>query len=472
MQGSLVVCFLCFLSRVIVAAVNCGGHIADTCADCTQGNGEEWCNGNCRWVNEECVAKGAKNQKKGKRQANSVAGSFPFPPDTRPNGCLPGGVEAARRELVDNHKVSIIIPWLAETWEHMEGTMQALLHFTPDSLVEEYLFISDGNDDNRETELKALSAKVRVISNKKRQGLIRSKMRGVENAVAPVIVFMEAHCIVNRAWLEPLLLMVKANPKALAMPILDVIPQENWQAYRKSGNYGHWRFEWNLNLIFTAPEDARDSPDPYPTPGTSGGIFAMRKDWFQELGLYDPGMYQWGGDHVEMTFKVWRCGGRIDIVPCSRVGHVFRDPAHRPYDVDVNRVVQNYARLATVWLKDHTNLFYSMKPEAVHMTLGDMTALKNKHDELQCKNMSWYLDNIDHEMKWEMDKICHPYAASSDPIKCKGGASHLAGGRWTLETKDLMPKDKYLEAKRAGDARLAAEAIAEAAPNMERGGEL
>ena len=38
--------------------VLCGGHRADTCADCPQGHGAGWCNGDCMWVggsDGECV---------------------------------------------------------------------------------------------------------------------------------------------------------------------------------------------------------------------------------------------------------------------------------------------------------------------------------------------------------------------------------------------------------------------------------
>eukprot|EP00929_Paragymnodinium_shiwhaense_P085362 TRINITY_DN45760_c0_g1_i2.p1 TRINITY_DN45760_c0_g1~~TRINITY_DN45760_c0_g1_i2.p1 ORF type:complete len:435 (-),score=66.71 TRINITY_DN45760_c0_g1_i2:74-1378(-) len=372
---------------------------------------------------------------------------FPYPPDTRPQGC-----PQWKRKDINNLTVSIIIPWLAEKWLHMEETMRSLLHFTPDSLVHEYIWISDGNEDDKEKELRAMSPKVKVISFKERQGLIRAKMKGVEVAAAPVLVFMEAHCRANKHWLQHLLQRIAQNPKTLAQPYLDIISQENWQSYSPMSG-GHWRYEWNFNLIFTNPGGVFGrSSEPHPSPGTSGGIFAMRKDWFQQLGLFDEGMSQWGGDHFELTMKVWRCGGRIELVPCSRMGHLFRDPSHRPYDVDVDTVVHNYKRLAEVWAKDHLKYFYDMKPEAVKMKLVGMDRVKASFEELeatlQCKNLSWYLDNIDHEMKWEMKRICHPYAARGDPIKCKG---NLVPGRWTI-TKE-MPAKAFFKAKKLAEAR-------------------
>ena len=60
-------------------------------------------------------------------------------------------------------------------------------------------------------------------------------------------------------------------------------------------------------------------------------------------------------------FRVWMCGGMIEYVPCSHVGHIFR-PGH-PYNMTGEFGLRdvhgwNSARLAEVWMDDYKRLYY------------------------------------------------------------------------------------------------------------------
>lgn len=91
------------------------------------------------------------------------------------------------------------------------------------------------------------------------------------------------------------------------------------------------------------------------------------------------------------------CGGEIEIVPCSRVGHIFRNDNPYSFPKDrVRTVERNLARVAEVWLDEYKELFYG---HAYHLVLknldvGNLTQQIQLREKLRCKSFRWYLENV------------------------------------------------------------------------------
>ncbi|CAL8314238.1 unnamed protein product [Lota lota] len=299
---------------------------------------------------------------------------------------------------------SIIITFHNEARSTLLRTIRSVLNRTPVHLIHEIILVDDFSDDEKDCQLLTKLPKVKCLRNAKREGLIRSRVRGADSSRAAVLTFLDSHCEVNKDWLPPLLHRIKQDPTCVVSPVIDIINMDTF-AYVAASSDLRGGFDWSLHFkweqLSTEQRAARTDPtEPIRTPIIAGGLFVIDRSWFNHLGKYDTAMDIWGGENFEISFRVWQCGGSLEILPCSRVGHVFRKK--HPYvfpEGNANTYIKNTRRTAEVWLDEFRLFYYSARPAARGKSYGDIRGRVELRKKLQCKSFKWYLDNVYPELK-------------------------------------------------------------------------
>ena len=109
--------------------------------------------------------------------------------------------------------VSVIIPFHNEGNSTLLRTIHSILNRSPPELLKEIILIDDFSSKPwLKTDLDRYLRrflKVKLLRNKQREGLIRTRLIGTDVAIGEVIVILDSHVEVFHNWLPPLLQVKK-----------------------------------------------------------------------------------------------------------------------------------------------------------------------------------------------------------------------------------------------------------------------
>lgn len=114
-------------------------------------------------------------------------------------------------------------------------------------------------------------------------------------------------------WLEPLLQRIQEKPTSVLVPIIDVIEAKNffystngYESFQIGGFTWDGHFDWHDIPERERARQRRECKDnieicPTHTPTMAGGLFAISRTYFWDIGSYDEQMDGWGGENLEMV---------------------------------------------------------------------------------------------------------------------------------------------------------------------------
>ncbi|KAL5017650.1 hypothetical protein ScPMuIL_007239 [Solemya velum] len=358
---------------------------------------------------------------------------------------------------------SVIICFHNEAWSVLLRTVHSVLNTSPSLLLMEIILVDDFSTmDHLKKPLEryiSKLAKVRLIRTNKREGLMRARNIGFELASGSVLTFLDSHVECFGGWLEPLLELIARNTTVVAVPVIEIIDANSFgvSAGAEITNYGglnleDLRFTWRMLPTAEMHKRRANPTQPLRSPTMAGGLFSIDRKYFEHLGKYDDGMIIWGGENLELSFRIWMCGGSIEIHPCSHVAHIFRNRS--PYDwvYGVNTVIRrNTVRTAEVWLDEYKE-FYYQKINHVLGDYGDVSARKELRERLKCKSFDWYVKNIYPDLEIPAKAVLFGQVKSSFGQHCLDAMGsnkpglflcHGLGGHqfWALTERGLLRTD-------------------------------
>ncbi|KAM9669951.1 polypeptide N-acetylgalactosaminyltransferase 3 isoform 2-T3 [Dama dama] len=319
-------------------------------------------------------------------------------PDTRPPECI----EQKFKRCPPLPTTSVIIVFHNEAWSTLLRTVHSVLYSSPAILLKEIILVDDASvdeylHDKLEEYIKQFSI-VKIVRQKERKGLITARLLGATVATAETLTFLDAHCECFYGWLEPLLARIAENYTAVVSPDIASIDLNTFEFNKPSpygSNHNRGNFDWSLSFGWeTLPDHEKQ----------------RRKD---------------------------------ETYPINKSPHTF------PKGTQV--IARNQVRLAEVWMDEYKEIFYRRNTDAAKIvkqkSFGDLSKRFEIKHRLQCKNFTWYLNNIYPEVYVpDLNPVISGYIKSvGQPLCLDVGENNQGGKPLILYTCHGLGGNQYFE---------------------------
>ena len=253
----------------------------------------------------------------------------PISPDATPIDVRSDKCRRQRYINVERLTATVVVdvPGTGIDLKQFHSTVDSLL-VGAQALVDEVIVVASGLHGPVATQLdyylSSLGVSGRLIRNAG-AGQAASRVAGAKLAKSPVVVFANWRVVGTVGWLRPLLGTLAFKPSAIVMPHLNDASDPT--AFVTTPERLLAEYTWPLSVRMV--ENASAVPTShglYRSPALRGDIFAVRRDFWSQLGGYDENL---GEDsaaaNLELSIRAWQCGsgeaaGSILMHQCSHIG--------------------------------------------------------------------------------------------------------------------------------------------------------
>lgn len=296
--------------------------------------------------------------------------------------------------------VSIVVVFHNEYIGVILRSLYSIAINTPRELINEIILVDDGSTENYVgSELESYIEKTRgLIQNihllrlKERLGANRAILKALPLSTADHLVLMTRVVDVGRNWLPPLLNSILKNSHTVTVPVHEF---KHWKPNTTVVWNGRGLFDLELKYIEMAKlKEVAESTNFRSPILPPKGIFVINKAFLLKLSPDAVGGQD--GNLIELSLKIWTCGGRILKIPCSRVYHSYKESGlHDAYVHDAKQLNLELKSTIETWFDEYSKIFLNISSRFQETTSSTTTSdLRGT-----CQSFKWFLNKVAPDLK-------------------------------------------------------------------------